>query len=107
MTARCAGLRPQGPQHGDVLVRRLRPVCACPARQGRRGQDLAIFNVAGKLPESLVPFMGPALLALGGYTALFLFLGAAGLLGALACFRLPEVGREHETSRWSAPITRG
>ncbi|MGA6227654.1 MFS transporter [Streptomyces umbrinus] len=70
-------------------------------------KDLAIFNVASKLPESLVPFMGPALLALGGYTALFLFLGAAGLLGALACFRLPEVGREHETSRWSAPITRG
>ncbi|MEV4038638.1 hypothetical protein [Streptomyces umbrinus] len=69
-------------------------------------KDLAIFDVAGKLPESLVPFMGPALLALVGYTALFLFLGAAGLLGALACFRLPEVGREHETSRWSAPITR-
>jgi MFS family permease len=70
-------------------------------------KDLAIFNVASRLPESLVPFAAPVFLALGGYPALFLTLAAAGLLGAVACLRLPEVGREHDTSRWTAPITRG
>jgi hypothetical protein len=40
------------------------------------------------------------------YSALFLTLAALGLLGAVACLRLPEVGREHDTGRWTAPITR-
>lgn len=71
------------------------------------GKDLAIINIASSLPQSFVPFAAPAFLLLGGYQALFLSLAAMSVLGALATFRLPEIGREHEPSRWIAPISRG
>jgi MFS family permease len=70
------------------------------------GKDLAIINIANSLPQSLVPFVAPALLALGGFPALFATLAVVGLLGAVAIARVPEIGREHVTSRWTAPITR-
>jgi MFS family permease len=69
------------------------------------GKDLAIINIAGTLPQSLVPFAAPALLAIGGYPALFLSLAALALLGAVANLRVPEVGRENLPGR-AAPITR-
>jgi MFS family permease len=69
------------------------------------GKDLAIINIAGTLPQSLVPFAAPALLAIGGYPALFLSLAALALLGAVANLRVPEVGRENRPGR-AAPITR-
>ncbi|MEV6111998.1 MFS transporter [Streptomyces sp. NPDC052109] len=68
-------------------------------------KDLAIINIAVALPQSLVPFAAPALIALGGYPALYLTLAALGLLGAAAILRVPEVGREHTPGR-AAPITR-
>jgi hypothetical protein len=69
-------------------------------------KDLAIINIAVALPQSLVPFAAPALLALGGYPALYLTLAALGVLGAVAILRVPEVGRELAPGR-AAPITRG
>ncbi|MFI7499936.1 MFS transporter [Streptomyces sp. NPDC049687] len=69
-------------------------------------RDLGIFNVANSLPDSLVPLAAPVMLTIGGYTALFGTLAAFGLLGVLACSRLPEVGREGEPGRWTVPITR-
>ncbi|MEU6674028.1 MFS transporter [Streptomyces sp. NPDC046925] len=69
------------------------------------GKDLAIINIANSLPQSLVPFAAPALLAIGGYPALFLTLAALGLLGAAAILRVPEIGREAAPGR-AAPITR-
>jgi MFS family permease len=69
-------------------------------------KDLAIINIAVALPQSLVPFAAPALLALGGYPALYLTLAALGVLGAVAILRVPEVGRELTPGR-AAPITRG
>jgi MFS family permease len=68
-------------------------------------KDLAIINIAVALPQSLVPFAAPALLALGGYPALYLTLAALGVLGAVAILRVPEVGRELAPGR-AAPITR-
>jgi len=68
-------------------------------------KDLAIINIAVALPQSLVPFAAPALLALGGYPALYLTLAGLGLLGAAGILRVPEVGREH-TPGHAAPITR-
>jgi len=68
------------------------------------GKDLGVINMAGLLPQSIVPFIAPALIALGGYTAFYLVLGAAALLGALAVLRIPEIGRE--TDPRFAPITR-
>lgn len=70
-------------------------------------KDLAIINIASSLPQSFVPFAAPAFLLLGGYQALFIALAAMSVLGALATFKLPEIGREHEPSRWIAPIARG
>lgn len=69
------------------------------------GKDLGIINIANSLPQSLVPFTAPALLAVGGYPALFSTLAGLGLLGAIAVLRVPEVGRENSPGR-AAPITR-
>jgi MFS family permease len=69
------------------------------------GRDLAIINIANSLPQSLIPFAAPALLALGGYRALFLTLAVIVLLGAVAVLRVPEMGRENAPGR-AAPITR-
>ncbi|WP_328356125.1 MFS transporter [Streptomyces sp. NBC_00445] len=71
------------------------------------GKDLGIINIANTLPGSFVPFAAPALLMLGGYEVLFVTLAALGVLGVVATSKLPEIGREHEPSRWIAPITRG
>lgn len=69
------------------------------------GKDLGVINMAGLLPQSIVPFVAPALLALGGYPALYIALGAAAALGALAVARIPEIGREGQPG--FARITRG
>ncbi|MEV6981100.1 MFS transporter [Sphaerisporangium sp. NPDC051017] len=69
------------------------------------GKDFAIINIANTVPQSFVPFIAPALLALGGYNALYLTLAAFGLAGAVAVARLPELGREGDP-RFAA-ITRG
>jgi MFS family permease len=69
------------------------------------GKDLAIFNMANTLPQSIVPFVAPLFLAIGGFTALYIALACAALAGGLAVFRLPEMGREGD-ARWAA-ITRG
>ncbi|MDR2381364.1 MAG: MFS transporter [Bifidobacteriaceae bacterium] len=68
------------------------------------GKDLGIVNMANTIPQSLVPFIAPALLALGSFTALYLFLALFGLAGAWAVSRLPEMGREGEPG--FAPIVR-
>jgi MFS family permease len=68
------------------------------------GKDLAIINMANTLPQSFVPFVAPALLALGGFAALYVALAVLAVLGALAVLRLPELGREGD-ARW-ALITR-
>jgi MFS family permease len=68
------------------------------------GKDLAIINMANTLPQSFVPFVAPALLALGSFTALYIALAVLAILGALAVLRLPELGREGD-ARW-ALITR-
>jgi MFS family permease len=68
------------------------------------GKDLAIMNIANSLPQSLIPFAAPTLLALGGYRALFLTLAVLVLLGAVAILRVPELGQENTPGR-AAPIT--
>lgn len=69
------------------------------------GKDLAIINIANTLPQSLVPFLAPFLLSLGGYAVLYVTLAVVSLFGAAAVLRLPEIGREGDP-RW-AVITRG
>ena len=69
------------------------------------GKDFAVLNIASALPASFVPFMAPALLALGGFTAFYLVLAALGLVGAVAVLRIPDIGQEGDPR--FAPITRG
>ncbi|MFI1050712.1 MFS transporter [Streptomyces griseoruber] len=50
-------------------------------------KDMGVLNIGNALPQSLVPIVAPAFLAIGGggnYGALFLFGAAAAVLGALA-----------------------
>lgn len=64
------------------------------------GKDFAVLGIAGSLPASFVPLMAPLLLALGGYTALYLGIATLGLLGVLAVLRIPEIGHEGDP-RWA------
>ncbi len=68
------------------------------------GKDFAVLNMASALPASFVPFIAPALLSLGGYSAFYIMLAVLGLLGAIACVRIPEIGQEGDPR--FAPITR-
>jgi hypothetical protein len=61
--------------------------------------------MANSLPQSIVPFLAPVLLVLGGYTLFFLCLAALGVLGALAVLRVPEIGQE-AGAPGVVPITR-
>jgi MFS family permease len=70
------------------------------------GRDMGMINIANTLPQSLVPFMAPFLLSLGGYHALYGLLAVFGLVGAFVVRRLPEIGQEHSTSPKISPITR-
>lgn len=72
--------------------------------QDNAAKDLAVFNMAGTITQSFVPFIAPLLLAIGGFTALYLFLAALGVAGALAVTRIPEVGHEGDP-RWAAITT--
>ncbi|MFJ7074798.1 MFS transporter [Streptomyces sp. NPDC098781] len=50
-------------------------------------KDMGVLNIGNALPQSLVPIIAPALLAIGAggnYSALFLFGAVAAVLGALA-----------------------
>ncbi|MFD1713939.1 MFS transporter [Amnibacterium flavum] len=64
------------------------------------GKDFAVINMANTLPQSFVPFIAPLLLALGGYTALYVTLAVLAILGAAAVLRIPEIGREGDP-RWA------
>ncbi|WP_457101705.1 MFS transporter [Microbacterium sp. P5_E9] len=68
------------------------------------GKDIAVMALANTLPSSVVPFIAPLFLLLGGYTALYVGLAVFGVVGALLVTRLPELGHEGNP-RW-ALITR-
>ena len=68
------------------------------------GKDIAVMALANTLPSSVVPFIAPLFLLLGGYTALYIGLAVFGVVGALLVTRLPELGHEGNP-RW-ALITR-
>lgn len=66
------------------------------------GKDFAVLNITATLPNSVVPFIAPALLAVGGFTSFF---GSLAVLGAIAVIRIPDIGQEGEPR--FAVITRG
>jgi len=64
------------------------------------GKDLGILNLANTLPQSVVPFIAPLLLFIGGFPALYLTLAVLVVAGVATVFRLPEIGREGDP-RWA------
>ncbi|MEV8376040.1 MFS transporter [Kribbella sp. NPDC056861] len=58
------------------------------------GKDFAVLNIAAILPVAAVPFVAPALLAVGGFATLFGGLAVLGVAGALSVARLPDIGQE-------------
>ena len=69
------------------------------------GKDFAVLNIAATLPNSVVPFIAPALLAIGGFATFFGGLAILGVLGAIAVIRIPDIGQEGDP-RFAA-MTRG
>ena len=58
------------------------------------GKDLGVFNIANAAPQSLAPFLGAALIAVGGgqnYTLLYLTAAAVVFLGALTILPVKKV----------------
>jgi MFS family permease len=47
-------------------------------------KDLGVFNIAGALPYSLAPAVAPALLAVGGYTAMYVAAAVCAVAAAAA-----------------------
>jgi MFS family permease len=64
------------------------------------GKDIAVMSLASTLPSSVVPFLAPLFLNLGGYTALYVGIAIVGLIGAILVVRLPELGHEGNP-RWA------
>jgi MFS family permease len=54
-------------------------------------KDLGVANIAGALPYSIGPAVAPALLAVGGYSALYTVAGSCALLGAAAILAVKRV----------------
>ncbi|VVJ21963.1 Uncharacterised protein [Amycolatopsis camponoti] len=58
------------------------------------GKDFAVLNIASTLPVAVVPFVAPALLAAGGFFAMFACLAVLGAAGAVCVLRVPDIGQE-------------
>jgi len=54
-------------------------------------KDFGIMNIAGQLPQSIVPVVAPALIGAGGFTLLYGVLAVTGLLSAAAVAPIPEM----------------
>lgn len=68
-----------------ALIARILP------NQQDAAKDFGIMNVAGQLPQSIVPVVAPTLIGAGGFTLLYGVLAAAGLLSAAAVAPIPEM----------------
>ncbi|KAA0960097.1 MFS transporter [Microbacterium sp. ANT_H45B] len=64
------------------------------------GKDLGVMSLAGTIPASAIPFIAPLLLAIGGFTLLYLLLAVLGVIGGLLVMRLPDLGKEGDP-RWA------
>jgi hypothetical protein len=63
------------------------------------GKDFAVLNIAAILPVAAVPFAAPALLAAGGFAALFGGLAVLGAAGAVSIARVPDIGQAGRAMR--------
>jgi len=54
-------------------------------------KDFGIMNIANTIPQSIVPFVGPSLLAIGSWPFFFGSLAVGGVLSALCVIPIPEM----------------
>jgi MFS family permease len=54
-------------------------------------KDFGIMNIANTLPQSIIPLIGPMLLAVGGWPFFFGSLAVGGLVSALCVIPIPEM----------------
>ncbi|CAH0289828.1 Multidrug resistance protein MdtL [Arthrobacter sp. Bi83] len=62
-----------------------------PGTQTENAKTFGVFNIAQALPQSLVPAVAFPVIALGGYTALFLGGAVVGIIGAVLVTRIKGV----------------
>lgn len=55
------------------------------------GRDLGVFHIALNAPQVIGPFLGSAVIELGGYRALFVTGGVLALLGSVAILQVKSV----------------
>jgi len=83
-----------GAAYGTYLGVDLALVLAVLPNPRDSAKDLGVFNIANAAPQRLAPFLGAALLAVGGgqnYTLLYLTAAALPLLGALTSILVKKV----------------
>jgi MFS family permease len=54
-------------------------------------KDLGLINIANALPQSIIPFIAPFFIHMGGYTLLYTVLAIIGMIGAFAVLPIPEI----------------
>ncbi|WP_054012784.1 MFS transporter [Arthrobacter sp. ERGS1:01] len=62
-----------------------------PQDQSENAKTFGVFNIAQALPQSIVPAVAFPIIALGGYTALFITGAVFGLIGAVLVTRIKGV----------------
>lgn len=71
------------------------------------GKDFAVLNIASTLPVAVVPFVAPALLAAGGFFAMFACLAVFSVAGAACVLRVPDIGQEGQPRFAAITVKRG
>ncbi|MDS0136066.1 MULTISPECIES: MFS transporter [unclassified Amycolatopsis] len=71
------------------------------------GKDFAVLNIASTLPVAVVPFVAPALLAAGGFFAMFACLAVLSVAGAVCVLRVPDIGQEGQPRFAAITVKRG
>jgi Na+/melibiose symporter and related transporters len=68
-------------------------------------KDFGIMNIANTVPQSIVPFVGPTLLAVGSWPFFFGTLAFGGVLSALSVIPIPEMQPKGAPNAAGEPVS--
>ena len=68
-------------------------------------KDFGIMNIANTITQSIVPFIGPSLLAVGSWPFFFGSLAMGGVFSALCVIPIPEMSPRPEPEKITAPVS--
>ena len=63
------------------------------------------MNIANTITQSIVPFIGPSLLAVGSWPFFFGSLAMGGVFSALCVIPIPEMSPRPEPEKITAPVS--